>query len=321
MFDDFLSGTTASALGWEENLSTVTTTHVVADGSNNLGVLSLTGTTGAGTHYGSVYLGCGIQIPASGNRYDIEITARVRRPENDVKSSLTAAAVTDSAGSINFNVPSHPFSSNDIVQVRAASGSANLPTGISASTNYYVRIVDSDNIELSASAGPGAAVAYTDSGTGTFRIYSAYTEVWWGLTQATSASAFPTQGVYFTWLDTAGAAAGNDRLYGAVDGASRSLTQMVNEGESGGNDWMDTRIFIPARNDYVSFEICGTETFAAYGFQIKSLATTNLPTATTLYPVFGFRDIKYTARSTAASFEIDKYSIQFVRSGQGIGTP
>lgn len=44
-----------------------------------------------------------------------------------------------------------------------------LPTGLSAATDYFIRVVDANTIQLSLTSG-GAAVDFTDSGTGSHRI-------------------------------------------------------------------------------------------------------------------------------------------------------
>lgn len=44
-----------------------------------------------------------------------------------------------------------------------------LPTGLSNATDYYIRVVDANTIELSLTVG-GAAVDFTDQGSGNHRI-------------------------------------------------------------------------------------------------------------------------------------------------------
>lgn len=59
----------------------------------------------------------------------------------------------------------HGLPSNTSVRIFATSGGS-IPGGLAANTVYYVRVIDADHIELSASSGPGAAVTITADGSG-----------------------------------------------------------------------------------------------------------------------------------------------------------
>lgn len=69
----------------------------------------------------------------------------------DIQFPGTSATVDNTTDRL--TVPSHGLSSNDQVRILYSSEPGNL----SAANTYYVRLVDSDTIELSSSAGPGAA--------------------------------------------------------------------------------------------------------------------------------------------------------------------
>jgi hypothetical protein len=64
-----------------------------------------------------------------------------------------------------LEVTGHSLPSNTAVRIFATSGGS-IPGGLSANTVYYVRVIDADHIELSASSGPGAAVTITADGSG-----------------------------------------------------------------------------------------------------------------------------------------------------------
>jgi hypothetical protein len=64
-----------------------------------------------------------------------------------------------------LEVTGHGLPSNTAVRIFATSGGS-IPGGLSANTVYYVRVIDADHIELSASSGPGAAVTITADGSG-----------------------------------------------------------------------------------------------------------------------------------------------------------
>lgn len=69
-----------------------------------------------------------------------------------------------------LTIAGHGLASNTAVRVESVGGS--VPTGLSATTVYYVIVVDADTIQLSASSGPGAAVDITSTGTGTLYLYT-----------------------------------------------------------------------------------------------------------------------------------------------------
>lgn len=81
------------------------------------------------------------------------------------------ASIDTDTERLTFTKP-HGFASNDPVRVIVSSG-ATAPAGLSDLTTYYVRLINSLVIELSASAGPGAAVNITSSGTGTITVLDA----------------------------------------------------------------------------------------------------------------------------------------------------
>lgn len=68
------------------------------------------------------------------------------------------------AGNI-LEITAHALPSNTAVTVFATSGGT-LPAPLAANTVYYVRVVDADHIELSATSGPGAAITLTADGSG-----------------------------------------------------------------------------------------------------------------------------------------------------------
>ena len=59
-----------------------------------------------------------------------------------------------------LEITGHGLASNAAVRV-FASPAASLPTPLVANTVYYVRSIDADHIELSATSGPGAAITLT----------------------------------------------------------------------------------------------------------------------------------------------------------------
>lgn len=70
-----------------------------------------------------------------------------------------------------INIPSHGFNRTSF-RVRVSS-SGTLPTGLSASTNYFVIVIDANNIKLatsSANARAGTAINITGIGSGTHTI-------------------------------------------------------------------------------------------------------------------------------------------------------
>ncbi len=83
--------------------------------------------------------------------------------------------ITNVGGKINFGKTAHARLSGDAVQLTTSSA---LPTGLSLATTYYVVFIDANNFQLSATGAygaradglapftPGAAIAYTDAGTG-----------------------------------------------------------------------------------------------------------------------------------------------------------
>ena len=64
-----------------------------------------------------------------------------------------------------LEITGHGLAANTPVQIFATSGGS-IPTPLSANTVYYVRNIDPDHIELSASSGPGAAVTLTSGMSG-----------------------------------------------------------------------------------------------------------------------------------------------------------
>lgn len=77
----------------------------------------------------------------------------------DIKMPKSVTAI-ETGGTNVLTVPSHGYASNTAVRVNYSTA----PTGLSNATTYYVIVVDGDNIQLSASSGPGSAVAVTGAG-------------------------------------------------------------------------------------------------------------------------------------------------------------
>ena len=323
LFEEFLGAEDTFSLGWSKAESTASITTAASTGASEFGVAQLVGTTGTGdAKYCSLYLNP-IQIPASGNQYDIQMDFKLKRPLMDYAYFIAPASITDSGGDLSFAETGHGWSNNDIVRVENASGSANLPTGLARATDYYVIATDADNFKLSASAGPGAAIAYTDSGSGNTKVFSAVSEFLIGLADTTDygTTRIP-KGVFFTCLDNVGVSPGNPRFSAWIKNVSSTTKQFVNEFESSADDWMNVRIFIPATLDYVTYEVNGEKRFDAYSKTINSIVGTNIPTATDLYPMIAFREDVHTARTgSAAELQVDHFRIQFVRTGTGTGNP
>lgn len=64
-----------------------------------------------------------------------------------------------------LEITAHGLPSNTPVRVFATSGGT-IPAPLVADTVYYVRVVDANHIELSATSGPGAAITLTADGSG-----------------------------------------------------------------------------------------------------------------------------------------------------------
>jgi hypothetical protein len=64
-----------------------------------------------------------------------------------------------------LEVTAHNLPSNTAVRVFATNGGT-LSAPLAESTVYYVRVIDGDHIELSATSGPGAAITLTADGSG-----------------------------------------------------------------------------------------------------------------------------------------------------------
>ena len=77
--------------------------------------------------------------------------------------SATATFTASSSSGLLITSTAHGLSDTTIVQVSTA---GTLPTGLSASTDYYVRDKTTDTFRLATTSG-GSAIAYTDAGTGT----------------------------------------------------------------------------------------------------------------------------------------------------------
>jgi len=75
-----------------------------------------------------------------------------------ISQTFTVTAATDV-----ITASAHGLSNGDVIHVSSAT---TLPTGLSASTNYYVTVIDANTFKVSASLG-GAFVDITDAGTGT----------------------------------------------------------------------------------------------------------------------------------------------------------
>jgi len=79
------------------------------------------------------------------------------------------ASVSDSGDTITFTAP-HGLVSDQPVRMFADTGGT-IPTGLTGGTTYYVIVVDTHTIQLSASSGPGAAVNITSAGAGDLFVY------------------------------------------------------------------------------------------------------------------------------------------------------
>lgn len=77
------------------------------------------------------------------------------------------AAANWNATTDQITVTGHGYRDNT-GPVRLSTSSA-LPTGLSGATDYFIRVVDANTIQLSLTVG-GAAVNFTDAGTGNHRI-------------------------------------------------------------------------------------------------------------------------------------------------------
>lgn len=84
-------------------------------------------------------------------------------------TSRLVASVNTTAETIAFTAP-HGFTSNQAVKLVRPSTSTS-PTGLDTLTTYYVIVVNSTTIQVSASAGPGAAVNITGAGSGALYFF------------------------------------------------------------------------------------------------------------------------------------------------------
>ena len=84
------------------------------------------------------------------------------------KTTKTGATFTVDAGTDTITSAAHGLLNGDIITVSAAT---TIPTGLAASTNYYVRDKGDNTFKLSATSG-GAAIDITDTGTGTLTWYN-----------------------------------------------------------------------------------------------------------------------------------------------------
>jgi len=78
------------------------------------------------------------------------------------------AAVNISADTI--TLPNHELVAGDRVMVASTAGSNGVPGGLAVQTAYYVLVVDSNTIQLSATSG-GAAINITSQGAGVLSIF------------------------------------------------------------------------------------------------------------------------------------------------------
>lgn len=65
-------------------------------------------------------------------------------------------------GQDKFTITSHGLANNQAITFSGGS----LPSGITAGTTYYVKYIDADNFNLSATSGPGATLDITSAGSG-----------------------------------------------------------------------------------------------------------------------------------------------------------
>lgn len=75
------------------------------------------------------------------------------------------------AGTDQITITGHNLAGNAVVRIEARNGGT-LPGGISASTAYYVSVVDADNIKLKNTAGAMIAVGISSNGTDDLYLYS-----------------------------------------------------------------------------------------------------------------------------------------------------
>ncbi len=87
-------------------------------------------------------------------------------------TAIAAASWTDSGGDLSAAAASHTFDLGQPVQVITTD---TLPTGISATTDYYVVPTDANNVKFATSAAnaiAGTYISYTNGGVGTHTIVS-----------------------------------------------------------------------------------------------------------------------------------------------------
>jgi hypothetical protein len=89
-----------------------------------------------------------------------KLRAWIARITGALGSTATAISVTVTNATDNFGATAHGLERDENVQV---AGTA-IPTGLSASTDYYVVPGDADNFKLAASPG-GPPIDITDDGT------------------------------------------------------------------------------------------------------------------------------------------------------------
>ena len=90
--------------------------------------------------------------------------------EYDIMPTVPASITigfSDVGGNLNVDANGHGLSNGDIVSFTTTGA---MPTGLSASTDYYVVSASTDDFELSLTEG-GASISYTDAGSGTFTIW------------------------------------------------------------------------------------------------------------------------------------------------------
>jgi len=75
--------------------------------------------------------------------------------------NLTASTIT---------VPQHEFKAGDRVMIGSTEASPAIPGGLAAQTAYYVLVVDTNTIQLSATNG-GAAITLTSQGAGVLSVF------------------------------------------------------------------------------------------------------------------------------------------------------
>lgn len=82
---------------------------------------------------------------------------------------------SSSTGLLGTTNVAHSLADDTAVEV-FAEGAGTLPTGLAANTTYYVRSASGSTLKFALTAG-GAAIAYTDAGSGTLRLKLAATGV------------------------------------------------------------------------------------------------------------------------------------------------